>query len=223
MAQFDWDGADRQERLSWLRAQAGNRASITRIGAAAGVSRNVIVGYMRRNGIESLNDATGGRNRVTKDGANKRKPGTGSREESRKRKAGIAEAMSRSTPASEIQERFGVSRAYIYMVAKEAGAPLGHGVLKRARREAGDMTAIFGRPPTPVFDAPKREHGRAPWVAPAGAEPELDKYGARGCQWIDGDPKTEEHSYCGSRRYPNKPYCGVHCADAYIGRPEAAE
>ncbi len=222
MERFDWESADRSLRLKWLREQVANRASISRLGVAAGVTRNVIVGYMRRNGIESLNSATGGRNKTTKEKAGQRKPGTGTREESKARKAAIADDLRRLVRVGEICERYTVSRQYVYLVAKQANVPIGEGVLKRARRETGDMSAIFGRAPTPVFDAPRREHGRAPWIAPPGAVPEQDRYGARTCQWIDGDPKTEEHSYCRARRYPNKPYCGVHCADAYVARPGEA-
>lgn len=35
-----------------------------------------------------------------------------------------------------------------------------------------------------------------------------------GCQWIEGDPKTD--TMCGQKREPGKPYCDDHCRRAFV-------
>jgi len=36
------------------------------------------------------------------------------------------------------------------------------------------------------------------------------------CVWPIGDPGTEEFHFCGQDSVPEKPYCGEHCARAYV-------
>lgn len=38
------------------------------------------------------------------------------------------------------------------------------------------------------------------------------------CLWPIGDPGDEDFHFCGEPAIPGKPYCGVHCAKAYITR-----
>lgn len=44
----------------------------------------------------------------------------------------------------------------------------------------------------------------------------------RGCQWINGDPKTY-YSKCGAPRVDGKPYCQAHCRRAYRPRETGAQ
>jgi GcrA cell cycle regulator len=37
------------------------------------------------------------------------------------------------------------------------------------------------------------------------------------CRWPIGDPKHEDFRFCGKPVYAGKPYCGEHCATAYVG------
>ncbi len=36
------------------------------------------------------------------------------------------------------------------------------------------------------------------------------------CSWPEGDPSTDNFSFCGHPAVPEKPYCAEHCAKAYI-------
>jgi GcrA cell cycle regulator len=37
------------------------------------------------------------------------------------------------------------------------------------------------------------------------------------CRWPIGDPKHEDFRFCGKPVLAGKPYCGEHCAVAYVG------
>jgi GcrA cell cycle regulator len=37
------------------------------------------------------------------------------------------------------------------------------------------------------------------------------------CRWPIGDPKHEDFRFCGKPVIAGKPYCGEHCATAYVG------
>jgi len=37
------------------------------------------------------------------------------------------------------------------------------------------------------------------------------------CRWPIGDPKHEDFRFCGKPVHAGKPYCGEHCAVAYVG------
>ncbi|MGB1026659.1 MAG: GcrA family cell cycle regulator, partial [Rhodospirillaceae bacterium] len=40
--------------------------------------------------------------------------------------------------------------------------------------------------------------------------------GANSCRWPIGDPKEPGFHFCGKMAIPGKPYCGEHCAIAYV-------
>ena len=44
----------------------------------------------------------------------------------------------------------------------------------------------------------------------------LDALGAGMCRWPEGEPGTEAFRFCGRPAVAGKPYCGEHCARAYV-------
>ncbi len=36
------------------------------------------------------------------------------------------------------------------------------------------------------------------------------------CRWPEGDPRTDAFWFCGRPAVAGKPYCGEHCARAYV-------
>jgi GcrA cell cycle regulator len=42
------------------------------------------------------------------------------------------------------------------------------------------------------------------------------------CRWPIGDPKHEDFRFCGKPVVPGKPYCGEHCATAYVGSSKSS-
>ena len=40
--------------------------------------------------------------------------------------------------------------------------------------------------------------------------------GAGMCRWPEGDPRTDAFWFCGRPAVAGKPYCGEHCARAYV-------
>ncbi len=44
----------------------------------------------------------------------------------------------------------------------------------------------------------------------------LDGLGAGMCSWPEGEPGTEAFRFCGRPVVAGKPYCGEHCARAYV-------
>ena len=63
-------------------------------------------------------------------------------------------------------------------------------------------------------------------VAPA-KKPEIRIYtltdlSAQTCRWPIGDPKHEDFRFCGKGVIACKPYCGEHCATAYVGSGKSA-
>ena len=44
----------------------------------------------------------------------------------------------------------------------------------------------------------------------------LDRLGAGMCSWPEGEPGTEAFQFCGRPAVAGKPYCGEHCARAYV-------
>ncbi len=44
----------------------------------------------------------------------------------------------------------------------------------------------------------------------------LDALGAGMCSWPEGDPGTDAFRFCGRPAVAGKPYCGEHCARAYV-------
>ena len=44
----------------------------------------------------------------------------------------------------------------------------------------------------------------------------LDALGASMCSWPEGEPGTDAFRFCGRPAVAGKPYCGEHCARAYI-------
>ncbi len=44
----------------------------------------------------------------------------------------------------------------------------------------------------------------------------LDALGAGMCSWPEGEPGTEAFRFCGRPAVAGKPYCGEHCAQAYV-------
>lgn len=45
----------------------------------------------------------------------------------------------------------------------------------------------------------------------------LTDLSAATCRWPIGDPKHEDFRFCGKPVAAGKPYCGEHCAVAYVG------
>ena len=56
-------------------------------------------------------------------------------------------------------------------------------------------------------------HQPPPRVAP---RPVRRRSDGRGCLWPVGDPGDADFHFCGDEAVPGKPYCGAHCAKAYI-------
>ena len=44
----------------------------------------------------------------------------------------------------------------------------------------------------------------------------LDALGASMCSWPEGEPGTDAFRFCGRPAVAGKPYCGEHCARAYV-------
>ena len=44
----------------------------------------------------------------------------------------------------------------------------------------------------------------------------LDDLGAGMCSWPEGEPGTDAFRFCGRPAVAGKPYCGEHCARAYV-------
>ena len=44
----------------------------------------------------------------------------------------------------------------------------------------------------------------------------LDALGAGMCSWPEGEPGTDTFRFCGRPAVAGKPYCGEHCARAYV-------
>ena len=44
----------------------------------------------------------------------------------------------------------------------------------------------------------------------------LDALGAGMCSWPEGEPGTDAFRFCGRPAVDGKPYCGEHCARAYV-------
>ncbi len=44
----------------------------------------------------------------------------------------------------------------------------------------------------------------------------LDGLGAGMCSWPEGEPGTDAFRFCGRPAVAGKPYCGEHCARAYV-------
>ncbi len=44
----------------------------------------------------------------------------------------------------------------------------------------------------------------------------MDALGAGMCHWPEGEPGTEAFRFCGQPAVDGKPYCGEHCAQAYV-------
>ncbi len=44
----------------------------------------------------------------------------------------------------------------------------------------------------------------------------MDALGAGMCSWPEGEPGTEAFHFCGQPAVDGKPYCGEHCAQAYV-------
>ena len=44
----------------------------------------------------------------------------------------------------------------------------------------------------------------------------LDALGAGMCSWPEGEPGTDSFRFCGRPAVAGKPYCGEHCARAYV-------
>ncbi len=42
------------------------------------------------------------------------------------------------------------------------------------------------------------------------------------CRWPIGDPKHEDFRFCGKPVIAGKPYCGEHCATAYVGSSKSS-
>mgnify|MGYP001462577898 CR=1 FL=1 len=51
---------------------------------------------------------------------------------------------------------------------------------------------------------------------PMGEVIKLDKLTGDMCCWPDGEPGTEEFSFCGKPAIDDKPYCADHCRRAYV-------
>ncbi len=50
----------------------------------------------------------------------------------------------------------------------------------------------------------------------------LTDLSAQTCRWPIGDPKHEDFRFCGKPVHPGKPYCGEHCAVAYVGSSKSS-
>ncbi len=44
----------------------------------------------------------------------------------------------------------------------------------------------------------------------------MDALGAGMCRWPEGEPGTDTFQFCGRPAVAGKPYCGEHCAAAYV-------
>jgi len=44
----------------------------------------------------------------------------------------------------------------------------------------------------------------------------LEGLGVGMCSWPTGEPGTDDFRFCGAPVIPGKPYCGEHCARAYV-------
>ncbi len=86
------------------------------------------------------------------------------------------------------------------------------GVSKNAVVGKAHRLGLKGRP------SPIKRPDRA---APAKKEPlkifTLTDLSAQTCRWPIGDPKHEDFRFCGRPVIIGKPYCGEHCAAAYVG------
>ncbi|MBM3585088.1 MAG: global cell cycle regulator GcrA-like protein [Alphaproteobacteria bacterium] len=68
--------------------------------------------------------------------------------------------------------------------------------------------------------------GLAARPSPIRIRPELPAaapvFGGRTCAWPIGDPGQADFRFCGDRAVAGRPYCAVHCAQAYRKRDRDA-
>ncbi len=83
---------------------------------------------------------------------------------------------------------------------------------------------LKGRP-SPI----KRPSKAASESAPAASKkpPEVKVFtltdlSSQTCRWPIGDPKHEDFRFCGKPVIAGKPYCGEHCATAYVGSSKSS-
>jgi GcrA cell cycle regulator len=93
------------------------------------------------------------------------------------------------------------------------------GVSKNAVVGKAHRLGLKGRP-SPI----KRQDVKTPTAA---KKPEtriftLTDLSAQTCRWPIGDPKHEDFRFCGKPVIAGKPYCGEHCATAYVGSGKSA-
>ncbi len=92
------------------------------------------------------------------------------------------------------------------------------GVSKNAVVGKAHRLGLKGRP-SPI----KRQDVKAP--PPKKAETRiftLVDLSSQTCRWPIGDPKHEDFRFCGKPVIAGKPYCGEHCATAYVGSGKSA-
>jgi GcrA cell cycle regulator len=101
--------------------------------------------------------------------------------------------------------------------AKKPAAAKPAGTAARPVR-AATASSIGANALQPMFDA---EPARAVYrsssdvVVPISRRLSLTQLTERTCKWPNGDPLTEEFSFCGNDAGENGPYCGFHAKLAY--------
>ncbi len=125
--------------------------------------------------------------------------------------------------ASEIGRLLGVSKNSVVgkahrMKLKARPSPIKRGVTPQVRRPA------LAPMPKPVVQAePVRKPEQVRAAAPAPVQrPTKAMHRMQGkgpnCLWPIGDPGDQDFHFCGEPAVAGKPYCGEHCARAYIVR-----
>ena len=92
------------------------------------------------------------------------------------------------------------------------------GVSKNAVVGKAHRLGLKGRP-SPI----KRQDVKAPVAKKAETKIfTLTDLSAQTCRWPIGDPKHEDFRFCGKPVIAGKPYCGEHCATAYVGSSKSS-
>ncbi|MFC1732259.1 GcrA family cell cycle regulator [candidate division KSB1 bacterium] len=118
-------------------------------------------------------------------------------------------------PSSEIGRRLGITKNAAVGKAHRLG-------LKKRQSPVRTPPAIAANPRGSGVDVKSAQ------VSPVVTTPNskgVDLFGLteKNCHWPEGEPGTSEFYFCGEPAVPDKPYCGAHCARAYVKSSKGAK
>lgn len=119
-------------------------------------------------------------------------------------------------PTSEIGRRLGVTKNSVVGKVHRLG-------LKKRQspiRQAAAGTAAPKKAKVKATKMVPKTKETAPVVSkvvrPTGEVVRLEELTGSMCCWPEGEPGTADFFFCGEPSVPDKPYCDVHCARAYV-------